>query len=1258
MGTDAPVSQNTMRELICDVLEKAQHPMSALDVYWAIQSKVYDRIKGALKELEESGSVTLVEDGLFALVADEEKLEGEAPEVAEPIHEVISIEQQDDESNRIASSVMTIEAATSIATSITAEDSEEPEASLSVGDDPDSAVDQTELVSEAEPNAEFEETSSFERSESVSVTDVERETDAPELTKNRMAWAGYPTSQCVQFFPGFYLPFGMKYIASISDDISVLPLPGSIKKCYEGKTIAELVADLGRCLVDHPYDIERALLACSLPLGLGLNSFSVGALETLSGSRRFVFDQLGSLRSIPTAAEVQLEAGENELCALILGEAAPVSVFALDISITLKHTLKKAGFNRIIDLFFAGREKLSEAVGQLNTSVIDSAIQKYSNKRLSLDTDPKLIRKLIGFSRMQNPVKFSSYNSFQSKFSVSDISTAISALTELEQQGYLPVRKNFMAVELPFIKSKSRPGVTLTDSMIVEHALKIASPQSVRISALRQAVAAAAIGRDAGRGSDAAIRIVVRDGWSDAAEWIASLSDGITVQGRDLIIEPDAAPILFNTGETNSDSRDECSLSGASPDVIKKSSPGSEGPGPKAFHEAERTLEAALKKMSHDDREMLNRICDGSRIPDAVLPRARKVLYGLHVVADDRYAFLYRMYNISLDQLEAITGSERVARYIAFKYYNGTRDIAEAPNDTTLPQDVREAVQRVLMGDVVPQMDKREERSLVPGDEAEAVSGPTVGSNSVSVSEPEGSIANRGNIQDGRSVPTINGGSPKDCVVIDGKRIPLAVYPLARAVLKSCANDPIPIASFVYEYNKMLKQNGLECRRTLRLPTVSSSFKNTSFALVDGSDIRYFLWSKVDFGAIRDMLAAESKRNIECSCSLLFDAHPEFMRQCDIRSGDELHIVLKHMLKENPVEHVELGFRPLIKLGECSRERQLVELIREHGTISRQDLVAEYAQKYGLDQRKVNANYLGLVKQYQLNGRYEYIGLALNDEQKAYLRSILNKDCVTLADTRLQMTGKYPAIRAEAVNADVLRDMGYKVSAGLVFRDNIDVSAYFKHLIGSRDAFTCGDQGFSEEVFKHPVFHAILHGKVKAHEYVEIEDRSFVSATRLEQAFGYGLKDLDDYAEAVVSFAEKDVPFTFTSLKNAGFSHELDRLRDEAGLTDTFYASIMESEPGTIKRGSLGGTPVMCRCGCAFSAVNLIEWIVGREGALDYEEIQYRLNDDYGIEVTDAVLKAVVGRSNLFVGETMGIVCKDKEAYKSAMISLAEARRP
>ena len=504
----------------------------------------------------------------------------------------------------------------------------------------------------------------------------------------------------------------------------------------------------------------------------------------------------------------------------------------------------------------------------------------------------------------------------------------------------------------------------------------------------------------------------------------------------------------------------------------------------------------------------------------------------------------------------------------------------------------------------------------------------------------------------------------KDFVYEDGYRIHIdRVSIINHIAIRHASSHLIKVQRLKELYDQFLEDHGLSqtkqlpfgsmhnfeayidrCEMILKLPHTAEGRY--------GGSIRYYDASVMDFEPLIDLVFFGELEDVECSAAMLMhlDGFPEVLEDLDIRNEYELHYVLSRYCPN--LGGVSFGRSPIIVFGKGNRNDQVLELIKELSPITASDLADAYSERYGVDSPTFKGSYLAGFDIYLKNGKYVYNSQGLDDAQSAFIAEQLGgseRGYISTALLKARFAARFPDSSTSLINGESVSAFGFHPSAGLLVRDGVDERELFGSLLDSKQRFSIDDEGFGKDVFDNPSFRAELAMRARACKLVEFEKNSFLSSRILSSIdIDIDETDLKDYVDCAIEFMAADRPYTVQRLRSEGFSHKVDVLRDEFGLEDFFFASLLATGTvgGRLKMTTIGEATVFCKTFYGYSAPVLVEQIIGEDGAMEIDDLIYLLEDDYDIHESATVLRSIVKRSDLYFNETLDMVFGSEETYR------------
>lgn len=383
----------------------------------------------------------------------------------------------------------------------------------------------------------------------------------------------------------------------------------------------------------------------------------------------------------------------------------------------------------------------------------------------------------------------------------------------------------------------------------------------------------------------------------------------------------------------------------------------------------------------------------------------------------------------------------------------------------------------------------------------------------------------------------------------------------------------------------------------------------------------------------------------EYSARYFYKANRAFMSSIHVWAPSELYVLLKATYAGSQ-DAPHFGSPLSIGFGTIDRTMQLKAFAEAHAKLSLDQLAVEYEKTYGFTvnvAKKWFEPYMRLREEEaeKLARKTEALKVAKHTGPTP-LKSMRAPGVDLLADSlkgeycdadliEKRMDSEYPGSSVLMRNHAVLKVLGYYRSDNLFFRQGIEPEEYFRGLLDAHPSFRIGDPDFPAAVVENPTFKSVMRKRLKWHALLEYDDGCYLSFSRLHEVTGVTMEDINSYAEAVCECVAEDEPFTVTSLRaQNGFSHPLERLREEAQLPDWFFEQLIKAD-GRTKSCILAGYKVFVKTSSStYSASQFMRWLVAKHEGEDRQYFIYILNSVYGIECPELSFYAAVQRANLY----------------------------
>lgn len=276
----------------------------------------------------------------------------------------------------------------------------------------------------------------------------------------------------------------------------------------------------------------------------------------------------------------------------------------------------------------------------------------------------------------------------------------------------------------------------------------------------------------------------------------------------------------------------------------------------------------------------------------------------------------------------------------------------------------------------------------------------------------------------------------------------------------------------------------------------------------------------------------------------------------------------------------------------------------------------------------------------------------LTNRERCWLEAELEGvSYISLEFIRQRFIDEFSLAASQKICDHNLSSLGFAVSEDLIVSRSVDVEAAFSRLLDSLTFTFEGEEGLSAEVMTHSLFRSGLDSRLRRFQLIKFECEEdgrtvFVSEKYLHELFSIDAEFMRSYVRHVIEYVGSESPFTMKSLRDSGFVDVLDLIRTDVRFGDSFFESVLSAGIGDLRIGTstCRGVRIFSVTAAPFSSVSLFEYLVAREGAVDLEELQGILLDEFGIEAGLTYMRSVVARSHI-VSRPGDMLFASDEAY-------------
>ncbi len=484
----------------------------------------------------------------------------------------------------------------------------------------------------------------------------------------------------------------------------------------------------------------------------------------------------------------------------------------------------------------------------------------------------------------------------------------------------------------------------------------------------------------------------------------------------------------------------------------------------------------------------------------------------------------------------------------------------------------------------------------------------------------------------------------KKYVKIGNDYLPCTRSSIANYVLKTHGLKDLTFEEFSEIYFSILKD--INKSDDSRLSLMDRGYEN-KLALSNNvlwkyrKKIRYYNIDSYDFTDLLNTINLNQYENIELSSLKFFRLYPDLMSGYDIRDEYELHNLLKKICSSDSYPTITFNRMPNIEFGKADRDNQVLELLITLAPISNSEFAREYEKEYGVSANTVLANYMKKFDPYFYNGIYKIDFPALPSIIANKLKLTLTEDFYMLSEIKEIYKRELPQLDKDLLNPFSLKSIGFKVYSSYAIRDNYSSATEYFNMLLTKDDITDLEK-VPSKVKEIIAYTSQLYKLKSEYEIIEFLPNKFIHFRKLFE-FGISKEMLRGYCNEVLNFVGDGKYFTLCSLKNEGFSHELDDL----GFDNWFYTSLLIEDKSNISYHRVGGNKVMISGKFNIRFEEFLEYIVYNQEtfSIDINELADVLKQQYNLNISPWKLIQFLKDSSMYYDLISEKIFADYDTY-------------
>ncbi|WP_386086062.1 sigma factor-like helix-turn-helix DNA-binding protein [Weissella cibaria] len=445
-----------------------------------------------------------------------------------------------------------------------------------------------------------------------------------------------------------------------------------------------------------------------------------------------------------------------------------------------------------------------------------------------------------------------------------------------------------------------------------------------------------------------------------------------------------------------------------------------------------------------------------------------------------------------------------------------------------------------------------------------------------------------------------------------GEFVPIELNVVIEEVLKEKANQQFDINILSENLAKYVLENKLP-KELIKTPKELSKLTNGHYNnVINGvrGNFRYFDYGNIDDEAIDQL---NELLNVEpglYGIDFFFDSDAELMNKLRVLNASELANLYKRLGfdKFNNLNNILRQSQVMVKID--SKNDFIVRLIYDFDKKPLDNLIDFFSDSYGLKKPTMRALLLNDYREFITN---EIIvsNVSLPMDPMFYIdaKALLTKQFYE----RKEFDSIIENIDSTVTGTSLLyKKLGY-VERG---QNGILIREEYRTTQNAIDSMLFEDDVLDLSKFydkKNRYIKFRIYDAELKHELIQFSEEKYLTGNYLTSK-GISKQMLNDYVQKVLEYVPFNSFFTFKTLIDSGFEHELLNL----GFNDIFYERLIFTAPDIRMLKTVGNVFVKPEETENYTPglADFVKYIIGDSTSIDVDDLIYEINHVYGVQVT------------------------------------------
>lgn len=471
-----------------------------------------------------------------------------------------------------------------------------------------------------------------------------------------------------------------------------------------------------------------------------------------------------------------------------------------------------------------------------------------------------------------------------------------------------------------------------------------------------------------------------------------------------------------------------------------------------------------------------------------------------------------------------------------------------------------------------------------------------------------------------------------------GEYISLTMNNILDTVLQQNESRQLNVEELTNLYNEFVDSNGIESsfrKGTKDLSKVARNDYHVAIKSTNGK-FRYFDFSKigeVEIDMLNDILDVPAG---VYGIKYFYDTNRETMSKLKLADAAELANLYKRIGYEKFPKLINIIRQSQVMVDTESKDEFILGAIYDFDQKPLDDLVKHFADNYGLQENTMKSLLLTDYREY-ITGDTIIAEVKLPEDEHFYVEAA-SRLIQPIYDRHEFEQIVHKLDGSLVLTARLAKKLGYheRGNNGMLVQErfNSAISAV-NELLFTNDIFdTNTAPNLESRLLKYKLYEAEIN-----HELLKISETKYMNIRLLEEK-GISKEVLSDFIEAAINFVSEDVFFTLKSIVDSGFTHSL----FDIGFEDVFYERLiftsekirMVNTTGSVfvKPINLDNHP---------SVADFISFVMGDESSADVDDLQEKMKDVYGIEISRDKITEKINMSDMVYSAEMNRIFASRQ---------------